>query len=110
MLRAAPGDDGNVTGAAAYPGDDMSTLRPCSRQTCREPAVATLTYVYADSMAVLGPMSASPEPHSYDLCERHAARLSAPQGWSILRISAPDDGHRHDRDDATVDHSPLFGI
>ena len=66
-------------------------IRPCSRQTCREPAVATLTYVYADSMAVLGPLSASPEPHSYDLCEHHAERMSAPKGWSVLRITAPAD-------------------
>jgi hypothetical protein len=62
------------------------TNRPCSRQTCKEPAVATLTYVYADSMAVLGPLSLKAEPHSYDLCAAHAERLSAPQGWSVLRI------------------------
>jgi len=65
------------------------TNRPCSRQTCTEPAVATLTYVYADSMAVLGPLSVKAEPHSYDLCATHAERLSAPQGWSVLRIHEP---------------------
>ena len=59
--------------------------RPCSRTGCQNEAVATLTYVYADSMAVLGPLSQHAEPHSYDLCERHAERLSAPQGWSIMR-------------------------
>jgi hypothetical protein len=69
----------------------VPSIRQCSRQTCREPAIATLTYVYADSMAVLGPLSAAPEPHSYDLCEHHANRLSAPNGWSVLRISAPAD-------------------
>lgn len=79
-----------MTGPCAYDAR-VSTIRPCSRQTCRRPAVATLTYVYADSMAVLGPLSASPEPHSYDLCEVHADRLSAPQGWSVLRISSPAD-------------------
>jgi hypothetical protein len=47
--------------------------------------VATLTYVYADSMAVLGPLSGKPEPHSYDLCEKHAERLSVPQGWQVIR-------------------------
>jgi hypothetical protein len=66
------------------------TNRPCSRQTCTEPAVATLTYVYADSMAVLGPLSVKAEPHSYDLCATHAERLSAPNGWSVLRIHEPD--------------------
>jgi hypothetical protein len=48
--------------------------------------VSTLTYVYADSMAVLGPLSQSAEPHSYDLCERHAERLSAPRGWQVVRL------------------------
>ncbi|MFM9876606.1 MAG: DUF3499 family protein [Rhodoglobus sp.] len=59
--------------------------RPCSKVACNEDAVATLTYVYADSMAVLGPLAQSAEPHSYDLCERHADRLSAPQGWQVVR-------------------------
>jgi hypothetical protein len=69
----------------------VPSIRQCSRPTSQRPAIATLTYVYADSMAVLGPLSASPEPHTYDLCEHHADRLSAPQGWSVLRISAPAD-------------------
>ncbi|HEY8589556.1 MAG TPA: DUF3499 domain-containing protein [Naasia sp.] len=60
--------------------------RPCSRTGCSDEAVATLTYVYADSMAVLGPLSQKAEPHSYDLCERHAERLSAPQGWQVIRL------------------------
>lgn len=47
----------------------------------------TLTYVYADSMVVIGPLSQNAEPHSYDLCERHAARSSAPQGWQVIRHS-----------------------
>jgi len=59
--------------------------RPCSKVACNQDAVSTLTYVYADSMAVLGPLSQSAEPHSYDLCERHADRLSAPQGWQVVR-------------------------
>ncbi|MCU1634892.1 MAG: hypothetical protein JWQ68_131 [Cryobacterium sp.] len=62
----------------------MST-RPCSRIACADQAVATLTFVYADSMAVLGPLSTSHEPHTYDLCERHARRTSAPQGWQVVR-------------------------
>jgi hypothetical protein len=66
-----------------YSGIDMT--RACSRVACTEDAVATLTYVYADSMAVLGPLSMAHEPHSYDLCARHAQRLSAPQGWQVIR-------------------------
>ena len=61
------------------------TGRPCSRSTCNLAAVSTLTFVYADSMAVLGPLSQKAEPHSYDLCSVHAERLSAPQGWQVVR-------------------------
>jgi hypothetical protein len=48
-------------------------------------AVATLTYVYADSTAVVGPLAAFAEPHSYDLCEGHARGLTAPRGWDLVR-------------------------
>jgi hypothetical protein len=51
--------------------------------------VATLTYVYADQTAVLGPLATYAEPHTYDLCAQHAQRMSAPQGWNVLRL-APD--------------------
>jgi hypothetical protein len=51
--------------------------------------VATLTYVYADQTAVLGPLATYAEPHAYDLCAVHSERLSAPRGWEVLRL-APD--------------------
>jgi Protein of unknown function (DUF3499) len=47
--------------------------------------VATLTYVYAASTAVVGPLAAYPEPHTYDLCEPHARSLTAPRGWEVVR-------------------------
>ena len=52
-------------------------------------AAATLTYVYSDQTAVLGPLATYAEPHCYDLCEAHAGRLTAPRGWEVLRL-APD--------------------
>ena len=51
--------------------------------------MATLTYVYGDQTAVLGPLATFAEPHAYDLCEEHSERLSAPRGWEVLRL-APD--------------------
>lgn len=48
--------------------------------------MATLTYVYADSTAVLGPLALVPEPGTYDLCQRHAERTSAPRGWEVIRL------------------------
>lgn len=49
--------------------------------------MATLTYVYADSTAVLGPLSTNAEPHSYDLCADHAHRFTAPRGWEVVRLA-----------------------
>jgi hypothetical protein len=67
----------------------VSLARRCSRTACGRPAVNTLTYVYADQTAVLGPLATYAEPHAYDLCEVHSERLSAPRGWEVLRL-APD--------------------
>lgn len=44
-----------------------------------------MTYVYSDSTAVVGPLAAYPEPHTYDLCETHARSLTAPRGWQLVR-------------------------
>lgn len=54
--------------------------------------MSTLTYVYSDSTAVLGPLATYAEPHSYDLCEGHAARLTAPRGWEVVRLQVDDHG------------------
>lgn len=68
------------------------TPRRCSRPGCGQPAVYTLTYVYRDSTAVLGPLAAYVEPHCYDLCSGHAGRLTAPRGWDVVRLpSQPED-------------------
>ena len=81
----------------------MSPVRRCSRSACSLPAIATLTYVYADSTAVVGPLATHAEPHCYDLCEAHAERLTAPRGWEVVRHEpAPGDGpagRAHTNDD-----------
>lgn len=50
------------------------------------PAVATMTYAYADSTAVLGPLAFKREPGGYDLCAKHAAATSVPRGWDVIRL------------------------
>ena len=62
--------------------------RQCSRPACKQVALFTLTYVYRDSTAVLGPLAAYTEPHCYDLCAAHAARLTVPRGWEVVRLPA----------------------
>lgn len=63
----------------------MSPTRRCSRTACADAAIATLTYVYADQQAVVSPLAPVREPHCYDLCREHAARLTAPRGWEVVR-------------------------
>jgi len=63
-------------------------MRFCTRSGCGTEAVATLTYDYADSMVVVGPLADARDPHGYDLCARHAARTSAPVGWQVVRHPA----------------------
>lgn len=77
----------------------MSPRRRCSRAACGRPAVATLTYVYADSTAVLGPLATYAEPHCYDLCEIHAGRLVAPLGWDVVRQEPDPDAAARSSDD-----------
>jgi hypothetical protein len=71
--------------------------RCCSRPTCKRPPAYTLTYVYKDSTAVLGPLAVYVDPHSWDLCEMHAARLVAPRGWDVVRL--PPDPAQERADD-----------
>ena len=56
----------------------------------------TLTYVYRDSTAVLGPLAAYVEPHCYDLCAAHADRMTVPIGWEVVRLP---DGPAEDQED-----------
>jgi hypothetical protein len=80
------------TPSRPHPGTELWGVsvmaRQCSRPACKQAAVYTLTYVYRDSTAVLGPLAAFVEPHCYDLCARHADRMTAPRGWDVVRLPA----------------------
>ena len=77
----------------------MSLARRCSRSACGRSAINTLTYVYADQTAVLGPLATFAEPHAYDLCELHSERLSAPRGWEVLRLAPDPNAQKPSSDD-----------
>ncbi|SDQ32766.1 DUF3499 domain-containing protein [Arthrobacter crystallopoietes] len=77
----------------------MGSIRQCSRSACQRPAIATLTYVYADSTAVLGPLATYAEPHCYDLCAEHAERLTVPRGWEVMRLALPEQAPVPNTDD-----------
>ncbi|MFN8087367.1 MAG: DUF3499 domain-containing protein [Mycobacterium sp.] len=67
----------------------MNVPRRCCRPGCPHYAVATLTFVYSDSTAVVGPLATVREPHSWDLCVTHAGRITAPRGWELVRHAGP---------------------
>ena len=73
--------------------------RLCSRAGCRHLASKTLTYIYADSTAVLGPLATFAEPHAYDLCDQHSIRLSAPVGWTVIKQEVNDEFQGPSEDD-----------
>ena len=75
------------------------SFRPCSKPSCAQPAASTLTYVYADSTAVVGPLATYAEPHCYDLCQMHSDRLTAPRGWEVVRITPDPDALKPSSDD-----------
>lgn len=78
---------------------NVSRQRNCSKPSCSERAVATLTYVYQDCTAVLGPLATYAEPHCYDLCEKHSERLTAPIGWEVVRLEPDPDALKPSKDD-----------
>jgi hypothetical protein len=94
-----------VSGAcAAFVHDSLSFVnvpRRCCRPGCPHYAVATLTFVYSDSTAVVGPLATAREPHSWDLCVGHAGRITAPRGWELVRHAGPLPTHP-DEDDELV--------
>ncbi len=64
-------------------------MRQCSRSGCSESAVVTLTYQYTHAQVWLDALAPEREPHAYDMCNRHAGRLTAPQGWQVCDRRQP---------------------
>lgn len=66
-------------------------VRRCSRNGCRWPASASLTYAYAKKVVWIEDLTPMPHPAAYDLCAAHAERLAVPIGWDKedLRVVPP---------------------
>ncbi|MFK8022603.1 MAG: DUF3499 family protein [Ilumatobacter sp.] len=82
---------GGVLLAGSWPAPDISTQmerpiiadRHCSRSGCAEIAAVTLSYHYATSQVWIDHLTPERDPHFYDLCDRHADRLSVMRGWHL---------------------------
>lgn len=77
----------------------MRLKRQCDRTACNAGAVATLTFVQSEGTAVVGPLATHAEPHTYDLCADHAARLTVPRGWSVVRLAMQEQEPQPSDDD-----------
>ncbi|MGP5658722.1 DUF3499 family protein [Corynebacterium falsenii] len=77
----------------------MTFHRPCSRPGCHNPAVATLTYDYAQQIATVGPLHIHADPHRWDLCAEHARRTTVPVGWTLEVNDDPETVDAADADD-----------
>jgi len=72
-----------VSNIGANRSATVPRVRQCSRTGCCEPATVTLTYQYGRALVWLDELLADRDPHAYDLCDRHAERLSVPNGWRL---------------------------
>lgn len=45
--------------------------------------MVTLSYDYARALVWIDELIPERDPHSYDLCDRHGARVTVPQGWQL---------------------------
>jgi hypothetical protein len=68
-----------------------SDVRRCSRNGCRWPASASLTFAYAQRVVWIEDLTPQSHPAVYDLCAAHAERLQVPIGWAKedLRMVPP---------------------
>jgi len=57
--------------------------RQCAKPGCNSAANATLEYDYGNRNAWVERLSEEAHPMTHDLCDRHAASLSVPQGWHL---------------------------
>ena len=78
--------DGAEAGTRRSTADhaDASATRLCARVGCGAVAVATLTADYAGRQMAVGPLSPHRTPPALDLCARHRAALTPPEGWELL--------------------------
>ena len=65
-------------------GDGVSGSGSCARPACNGPIAAWLTYDYAGQQVWLDDADSTGGGNRWALCARHAERLAAPRGWTVL--------------------------
>ena len=64
--------------------------RSCARPGCGRPAVATLSYAYADGTVWLEDLAEGAHPMGPGLCSLPAGPLRGPPGWELCDQRSPD--------------------
>jgi hypothetical protein len=59
-------------------------MRTCAKMRCAEAPSVTVTLRYDEREVVIGDLLPERDPNLLDLCPEHAARMTPPQGWSLL--------------------------
>ena len=81
----------------------IGARRRCQRDSCSEPATATLVFSYDEQVARIVGLLDDPQPQTYDLCGTHADRTSPPRGWELADTRPPvEDAPRRLDDEDTV--------
>lgn len=55
----------------------------CARSGCGGSAAATLMYHYGTRIVWIDNLDEDIDPNAYDLCGRHAQRVTVPVGWVL---------------------------
>ena len=75
-----PALDGDVTPTRSW---DRRAARRCSRTACAEKPAFTLSFQYNRAVVWIDDLLVEEDPHCYDLCAKHGARVTAPSGWHL---------------------------
>jgi hypothetical protein len=71
----------------------LPRMRECGKLGCRLPAVATAALRYRQRVLWIGLLGPQRDPNLLDLCQAHAASITAPYGWERLDERPPPTPH-----------------
>ena len=62
---------------------NATSNRPCNRPNCTEQPIKSVMHVYSEKQIIVTPLTPTREHHTQDLCSKHWANYSGPDGWTL---------------------------
>jgi len=62
---------------------NATSNRPCNRPNCTEQPIKSVMHVYSEKQIIVTPLTPTREHHTQDLCSKHWANYSGPNGWTL---------------------------